>query len=318
MQYRTLGKTGLKVSEIGFGAWPIGGSGYGATDDTESMKALDTAWECGINFYDTADTYGHGHSETLIGKFLKGKAREEVVIASKAGWDFYHGGSKKNFDPDYLKFACDESLKRLGVEFIDVYQLHNPPEDIIRKGDALTALAKLKQAGKIRFIGVSVHQDEDAGAAMDDGLVDTLQLVFNILDQRMALNIFRLALEKNIGVIAREPLAFGFLTGKYTKHHEFPKEDHRRRFSKELLEKNLIKVEKIKSLLATSRLSLTRAALEYALQYREISTVIPGAKSAAQVIENADASNNPKLRSQEAVLLKDVSGREAIFRTDYF
>jgi len=116
MKYRELGRTGLRVSEIGFGCWAIGGTSYGPTRDEESLEALQTAWEHGVNFYDTADTYGHGHSEELIAQFLRDKPRDQVVIASKAGWDFYHpGGSRKNFELQYIRFACEESLKRLKV-----------------------------------------------------------------------------------------------------------------------------------------------------------------------------------------------------------
>src|SRR3989338_4297843 len=156
MKYRVLGKTGLKISEIGFGCWAIGGTSYGPTKDEDSLQALETAWERGVNFYDTADTYGHGHSEELLAKFLKGKPRDKVIIASKAGWDFYHGGSRKNFDSDYLRFACDESLKRLGVDTIDLYQLHNPSLELIKEGRVVNVLEELKRAGKIRFIGISI------------------------------------------------------------------------------------------------------------------------------------------------------------------
>src|SRR3989338_6154403 len=131
MNFRELGRTGLRVSEIGFGAWAIGGSGYGITKDEESLDALEAAWEHGVNFFDTADTYGHGHSEELLAKFLKTKPRQDFVLATKGGWDFYHGGSKKNFDPAYIRFACEQSLKRLGLETIDLYQLHNPSRELI-------------------------------------------------------------------------------------------------------------------------------------------------------------------------------------------
>ena len=232
MNYRILGRTNLQVSEIGFGTWAIGGTGYGPTQDEDSLKALEMAWENGVNFYDTADTYGHGHSESLLAHFLQSKPREKIIIASKAGWDFYHGARKKNFDLKYLRFACEESLKRLKIEAIDVYQLHNPSFELLKRGEIVGLLDDLKREGKIRFTGVSIHTEEEAVTAMEDPRVDTLQLVFNLLDQRMAENIFPEAAKKKIGIIVREPLAFGFLTGKYKSGHEFPKSDHRRRFTR--------------------------------------------------------------------------------------
>jgi len=315
MNYRTLGRTQLRVSEIGFGSWAIGGSGYGPTKDAESADALLAAREKGVNFFDTADTYGQGHSEEVLARFFKGWSRSEFVIATKAGWDFYHGGSKKNFDPDYLLFACDESLKRLGLEFLDLYQLHNPNLELIRSGAAVSALEKLKQQGKIRFIGISVHKEEEALAAIEDGRVDVLQVMFHLLDQRMAKNVFVKAAENKIGVIVREPLACGLLTGKYVSpDHEFHKEDHRRRWTREKKELDLKKIDRLRPILSTARLTLAQAALEFILDHSAVSTVIPGAKSRAQVLENVKASEEPSLRIQEAAQLRDLFHRDPLFQ----
>jgi aryl-alcohol dehydrogenase-like predicted oxidoreductase len=316
MKHRQLGRTGLKVSEIGFGAWAIGGTSYGPTRDEESLEALETAWKCGVNFYDTADTYGHGHSEELIAQFLKGKPKEKIIVATKAGWDFYHGGSKKNFDPEYIRFACEESLKRLGVESLDLYQLHNPNLELILRGDTVGILEKLKRAGKIRFIGISVHKEEEALAALEDSRIDTLQIAFNLIDQKMAERVFPKAKEKNIGVIVREPLACGLLTGKYKPDQTFVKTDHRNRWTKEKLELELQKIEKLKSILATTRLTITRAALEYVLDFDSVSCVIPGAKSKAQVLENVEASKNPLLRIEESYHLRELYHREDLFKKE--
>ena len=150
MKKRKLGRTGFEISELGFGAWAIGGTGYGPTDDRQSLKALKFAFDQGINFFDTADTYGHGHSESLIGEaFRASSTRVRIYIATKAGWDFYHGGDKKNFDPEYIRFACGESLRRLRTDYIDLYQLHNPKLEIIEEGRVFKVLAQLKQEGKI-------------------------------------------------------------------------------------------------------------------------------------------------------------------------
>lgn len=327
MKHRRLGRTNLHVSEISFGAWAIGGSGYGPTNDAESLLALETAWEKGVNFFDTADTYGHGHSEELLSRFLANKPRDHVILASKAGWDFYpaggdtrpggphSGGSKKNFAPDYLRFACEESLKRLKVDSIDLYQLHNPSLELIKSGEPIGVLEKLKQEGKIRFIGISVHTENDALSAIEDSRVDTLQLAFHFLDQRMAENVFSKSVEADRGIIVREPLACGLLSGKYqSADHEFHKEDHRRRWTREKLALDLEKISAMKKILFTERFSMARAALEYILEFSEVGTVIPGAKTKAQVLDNIKASRDPQLRSQEAFLLKQLYHREEIFR----
>lgn len=317
MKYRRLGKTGLEVSEIGFGCWAIGGTSYGPTKDAQSLDALEAAWEAGVNFYDTADTYGHGHSETLLAKFLKGKPRNKIFIATKVGWDFYHGGSRKNFDPDYIQFACEESLKRLAIDTIDVYQLHNPILEMIESGGVVDALEKLKKEGKIRFIGISIHKESEALAAIQDKRVDTIQLVFNLLDQRMASQVFPEAVKGRVGIIVREPLACGILTNKYEADHTFSKDDHRRRWGREKLELDLKKIEKLRTILATERLTMAKAALEYILDFEEIATVIPGAKTRAQVLENVGASSDPQLRVEESYHLRSLYQREPIFKKGF-
>lgn len=313
MKYRQLGRTGVKVSEVGFGCWAIGGTSYGPTQDDQSLEALETAWSHGVNFYDTADTYGHGHSEKLLAEFLKGKPRGQVMVATKVGWDFYHGGSRKNFAPDYIRFACDESLRRLEIDCIDLYQLHNPSREEIQNGRIVGVLEEMRKKGKVRFIGISIHAEGEALAAMEDDRVDTLQVVFNLIDQRMADKVFPSAKEKGIGILAREPLACGLLTDKYRTDHEFARDDHRRRWSQEKLALDLQKIEHLKSILSTQRLSLARAALEYVIDFDAVSTVIPGAKTRAQVLENLLATEDPRLRIEEASRLRELYQREEIF-----
>ena len=170
MKKRKLGKTGLEVSELGFGCWAVGGTSYGPTDDQESLKAFAYAHDQGINFFDTADTYGHGHSEELLGEtFKESSKRLQVILASKVGWDFYHGGSKKNFGSDYIRFACGQSLKRLKTDFIDLYQLHNPIMEEIEEGSIFKVLSELKREGKIRHWGVSIHLAREGAVVIQKG-----------------------------------------------------------------------------------------------------------------------------------------------------
>ena len=224
MKYRTLGKTGLKVSEIGFGAWAIGGdafgNSYGPTDDQTSLESLKKALDLGCNFFDTADAYGHGHSEELLGRALKGR-RNEVIIATKAGADFYHDPPRMNFSADYLSFALGKSLERLQTDHVDLYQLHNPPIQLLKTGKIFETLEKLVEAGRISYYGVSIHDPEEGIYAMKNGRPTALQVVFNILRQESKNRLFQAARENNVAIIAREPLSNGFLTGKFNEDSTF-------------------------------------------------------------------------------------------------
>ena len=332
MKVRRFGKTGLRVSEIGFGCWALGGNAYGPVRDKDSLEALAAAWDSGVNFFDTADTYGEGRSEELLGKFLKGKSRDRLILATKCGWDFYapsqkpaslsqgspaklnHAGHKKNFDAGYIRFACEQSLKRFGTDVIDLFQLHNPSLELIQRGDLVSVLEGLKKEGKIRFIGVSVHIEAEALAVLEDPRIQTIQIIFNLLDQRMAERIFPEAEKKGVGVIVREALASGLLSGKYTPAHEFPKDDHRRRWIPEKREVDWQKIRLIQEMLGSGPPPLPKTALEFALAFEEVSTVIVGAKTRTQVLENVEASLKPTLSREDIVRLKELYAREEIFR----
>jgi aryl-alcohol dehydrogenase-like predicted oxidoreductase len=336
MKERRLGRTGLRISEIGFGCWAIGGNAYGPVRDKDSLEALAAALDSGVNFFDTADIYGEGHSEELLGKFLKGRSRDRLTLATKCGWDFYlpggrpsqkptspsqgssaklnHAGHRKNFDAGYIRFACEQSLKRLGTDGIDLFQLHNPSLELIRSGDPVSVLEGLKKEGKIRFIGVSVHTETEALAVLEDPRVQAIQVIFNLLDQRMAERIFLEAEKKGVGVIVREPLASGLLSGKYTLAHEFPKDDHRRRWVPEKREADWQKIRLIQEMLGSGPGPLPKTALEFTLAFGEVSTVIAGMKTRTQALENVEASLNPALSREDVVRLKELYSREEIFR----
>jgi len=225
-----------------------------------------------------------------------------------------HVGHKKNFNPTYIRFACEQSLQRLKTEYIDLYQLHNPSLEVLQQGQAMEVFEKLKQEGKIRFIGVSVHTEAEAVALLKDDRVEALQLIFNLLDQRMADKVFDLAAQRNVGVIVREPLASGLLTGKYPPGYEFPKNDHRRRWLREKREYDWEKIRMMQQVLAGKGIPLGRAALEFVLSFKNVSTVIPGAKTKAQALENAEAVFNPRLQTQDFQDFKEIYVREEIFK----
>jgi len=296
MKYRKFGNTELLISEIGFGAWGIGGSamagnipiGWGKTNDKDSVAALKKAYDCGVNFFDTADFYGLGHSEGLIGKTLSNKS--DVIIATKVG---HRLSSDKliflDYSKKYILTACDESLRRLKRDFIDYYQLHSARIPHLENGECIEAMEKLAEEGKIRYWGISLNTFNpfpEAEFFMNNKIGHGFQLVFNVINQR-ALPLLKVASENGYGIIARMPLQFGLLTGKFSKQAKFDSDDHRKfRLTKEILETALDSLEDIWNIPELPNTSKTSLSLSYILSYNEISTVIPGMKSVEQVIEN--------------------------------
>lgn len=306
MRYRPLGSTGLKVSEVGFGAWAIGGNAhgnsYGPTEDETSIAAIAKAVESGCNFFDTADVYGHGHSEELLGKALKGH-REDMIIATKVGGDFYHGQPRMNFSSDYVEFAVEKSLERLGTDYLDLLQMHNPPLQLIRNPNLYLPFEKLKKMGKIRHYGLSIHNSQEGLEALKYGGPESIQVVFNLLRQEAKKKLFESARDKNVGIIAREPLANGFLTGKYNEDSVFPPGDIRHSFPREYVQ-GLIRISDQLKFLESKQRTLSQASLRFVLDQKEISTVIPGAKRPEQSEQNMKASNLPHLTGEELLRIR--------------
>ncbi len=290
MHYRTLGRTGLRVSDIGFGAMTIGGEIFGATDDQESLRALHRAIDLGMNFIDTADAYGRGHSEELIAEVLKTR-RKEVVLATKGGNQFTVRQGLRNFDPDYITSALEASLKRLQIETIDLYQLHNPSQEVMRRGEIFARLDRFKQDGKIRFYGVSLEKTEDGLVAIETGKPDTLQVVYNILHQDPEEQLFSLAQRDNVGIIARVPLERGVLSGRFKSTAEFAQKDWRRGvFPEEGLAQTHAAVERLGFLVKGEVPNLAQAALRFVLSNPIVSTVIPGIRTVQQAETNIAVS----------------------------
>ena len=306
MKHRVLGKTGLKVSEVGFGAWAIGGNthgnSYGPTDDKQSLAAIRRALELGCNFFDTADVYGHGHSEELLGEALQDK-RSEIMIATKVGGDFYHGSPRMNFTSDYLEFALAKSCERLRTSYIDLYQLHNPPIQLIKDGRVFKTLDKLKATGRIRHYGISIHDPQEGLLAMKIGNVETIQLVFNLLRQEAKNQLFRETTRNNVGVIAREPLANGFLAGKLRTDSVFVQGDIRHNFPRDYISQLTTATEKLRFMESRNR-TLAQAAIRFVLDHKELSTVIPGAKTPDQVEEDFASSELQSLTGEELLRIK--------------
>jgi len=313
MKFRKFGKTNLIVSEVGFGAWAIGGPftgsdlalGWGKTNDTTSVQALISAVDNGINFIDTADFYGLGHSESLIGQTF-GK-NEKVLIATKAG----HRLDKKgnifiDYSRDYIIKACEESLKRLKRDWIDFFQLHVAKVSHLSTDSCLEAIELLKKSGKIHYWGVSLntfHPEPEAEFLFDHKLSDGIQVVFNILNQK-SVEIIQTAEELGFGVIARMPLQFGLLSGKFLPGTTFPANDHRSsRMREDILKEFLEILIPVWTKAEQAGFTKLQLALSYILGFSGISTVIPGIRTSKQAKENVNSIR--ELQKADMLFIKE-------------
>ena len=316
MNYRPLGRTGSKVSDISFGAWAIGGF-WGNVSDEESLAALNKAIDCGVNFIDTADVYGNGRSERLIAQ-LKKTRKDEIIVATKAGRKLpkqtVEGYSRAN-----LTGWIEESLRNLSTDAIDLLQLHCPPRALYDHAEVFGMLDDFVKAGKLRFYGVSVETIEEALKAIEYPNVQSVQIIFNCFRQRPAEVFFPRAKQKQVGVLARVPLASGMLTGKLKPNSQFAADDHRsfnrhgemfdmgETFSGVDYETGLKAVEEMRAFLTDSHSSksakggapsLTQFALRWILMFDAVTCAIPGGKRPDQVAENCAASDLPPLTKE--------------------
>jgi aryl-alcohol dehydrogenase-like predicted oxidoreductase len=315
MKYRKFGKTDLVVSEIGFGAWAIGGGakvgdtpiGWGDADDAVSKKAIGAALDAGITLFDTADFYGLGHSEKLLGAALKGN--KEALIATKVGHRNIDEKIVLDYSKQYIIGTCEESLKRLKREQIDYYQLHSARLQHLQQGECIEAMEQLKKEGKIRYWGLSLntfHAEPEAEYLIQQNIGDGFQLVFNLINQR-ALEVIAKAGSAGYGIIARMPLQFGLLTGKFSAATNFSGDDHRKfRLTPEILQATTALLnEKIAPVAEKEGLNLTELALSYILSLTQISTIIPGIRTAEQVHQNT--SGLKKLNEADKDFLQRLS-----------
>ena len=292
MNYRTFGNTGWKVSEIGLGTWQIGGD-WGDVDDSTAEKVLATAVENGVTFFDTADCYGEGLSESRLGRFVKTLSKE-VVIATKMG-RFPRPGWPDNFSLKQFRKHTENSLKRLGIEALDLTQVHCPPTDLLERGEVFDWLRTLKQEGKIKQFGFSVESMEEAQICLREEGVASLQIIFNILRQTPIESIFKQAQEKQVALIVRLPLASGLLSGQEFNVGET--------FSGLPFEKGLELVENLKKHMPEN---LAPSALRWILDFEAVSVVIPGSKNPKQVIDNCTASSLAPLTPATHEALSDL------------
>lgn len=306
MKYKELFKGGPKVSIVSYGAWGISGKDWGKTDDKQSIEALHSALDEGANLIDTADVYGFGHSDQLIRQVLDERKNEDILIATKAGNDFYNfkdeNGDPKitpNYNKEYLIDAVEKSLIRLKVDTLDLLQLHSPSTEILKTEDPWEALYQLKRKGKIRFAGLSVQSFKESEQAflLDQysDIISVLQVRYNLLERDAETELFPKAEKYGIGVLARIPLLFGFLTGKFDQNAVFDENDHRRfNLSKEHLNKYSARLKMLDSFFEKySNYTKAQLSLGFAANSKFVSAAIPGGKNPKQVKENCSAADIP-------------------------
>jgi len=312
MKYRKLGRTNFEISEMGYGAWGIGGTQWlGGTDD-ESLAALRRAIELGLNFIDTALAYGAGHSEQLVGRVVR-EAGHRIYVATKVPpknqlWPARPGiGIEQVFPYDYILRSTERSLKNLGVETIDLQQLHVWNPEWIARDEWRRALEELKRSGKVRAVGISIndHQPDSALEIIETGLIDTVQVIYNIFDQSPERSLFPLAIARDIGVIARVPLDEGSLTGKINEHTRFPPGDFREEYFQGDRKKQVREhVESLLRDLGVDAASLPSIALRFCLSHPAVSTVIPGMRSLRNAEANCEAPDKGALSPETLAALR--------------
>ncbi|MFX3636420.1 MAG: aldo/keto reductase [Candidatus Pristimantibacillus sp.] len=307
MFYRQLGSSELQVSEISFGTWAIGGS-WGSVNDKESLLALEAAIEAGVNFFDTADVYGDGHSERLLAQATKGR-EDEIHVATK----FCRAGDihdPATYSEAAVRAYCEASLKRLERERIDLYQIHCPPLSILQEGSVFRVLDQLQSEGKILHYGVSVESVEEGLLCLEQPNVRSLQVIFNIFRQKPLERLLDEAHRRGVGILVRLPLASGLLTGKFTAQSTFEADDHRRynengeqfnvgeTFAGLGFTKGVELAEQLRWI-ADGRGNMTRASLRWLLDHEAVTCVIPGFRNVRQVEDNLAALSVPRFTVEE-------------------
>jgi len=315
MKKRILGKTGFEISEVGTGTWQVGGKWGSNFSHSNADSILNSAIDNGVNFIDTADVYSGGESEKAVGRLVRTRS-ERIYVATKCGRKF-SPHIDQSYQPDALRKFVEDSLKNMGLETLDLIQLHCPPTETYYRPEIFELFDKLKTEGKILNLGVSVEKIDEALKAIEYENVTTVQIIFNMLRQRPSELFFAEAAKKNVGIIVRVPLASGLLTGKFTPSTTFGKDDHRtfnrngeafdkgETFSGIDYAKGLAAVEEIKKLFPLNT-NLAAVALKWILMFPEVSSVIPGASSPDQILSNNLATELPDLTSEQMDNIKQV------------
>ncbi|MDP6528481.1 MAG: aldo/keto reductase [Gemmatimonadota bacterium] len=315
MRYRSLGEHPIEVSEVGLGTWQAGGSillggaptGYGAVPRSEAKRGIERALDAGVNFFDTADSYGLGRAERILGEVV-GPRRGQVVLATKCGWvpDGIERWTK-DLSREHIHAAARRSATRLRVDTLDLLQLHAIPDEGAETDRALDALDELKASGLIRLGGVSVGTDYEAGVRLlGSGRVDVVQATFNLLQQGALTELLPAALEHRVAVIASIPLAYGFLSGRYTRKTEFPPDDWRSSLTREEVEARVARAEEFRFLSTDGGRTLMEAALLFTLSHPAVAATIPGFRSPEQVDGLVGSLRTPALTDIEIARAREL------------
>jgi len=314
MKYRRLGDTEIEVSEVGFGVWTVSTGWWGEVDDEKSVRLLRQAHERGINYFDTADTYGSGKGETLLADAFGGM-RDEVVISTKIGYDFYSHTQRRgqqerpqDWSEDFIRFALEQSLKRLSTDYVDFLQLHNIKMDAVENDALFGLMEEFAREGKIRAYGVALGPKigwlEEGVKAMRERNVSGVQMIYNLLEQDPGSGLIEAARETGTSLVVRVPHSSGMLEGKYTKETTFAKNDHRRHRSKEWLFDGLEKVAQLAFL--TAERTLGQAALKFVLASSEVASTLPNIYDEDQLEEFTSAPEMPDLTGEELARIEEL------------
>ena len=314
MHYRALGQTQIEVSEVGFGSWAIGGDAWGHVDDAESVRAIHRALELGVTFIDTADVYGNGRSETLVGMAIAGR-RDAVVVSTKGGLMGHHRDPDREpvYDrPEKVLEAFDASLRRLGTEYIDVYWCHIWWDEPEETEAFLVAFETLKRAGKVRAVGVSTDTMDHIRHFARDRVIDAVQFDYSVLNRSPEADILPFIAEHGLGAVVRGPLYKGMLSGKFTSATTFAEGDIRHDWpSQPSFQTNLDKVQRLGTVAGRDR-SVTELALRFVLSNSAVSAVIPGAKTVGQVEQNVRASIRPLLSAEDLSAIDRIAAADGV------
>jgi aryl-alcohol dehydrogenase-like predicted oxidoreductase len=323
MEYRRFPSTDLDVSVVGFGVWTVATDWWGVTDDDLRRSLLHAAFhEHGITLFDTADTYGDGQGETLLQDVL-GNVRDRIVIATKFGYDLSdrsgragHRERRQNWSGEFIMQACEDSLRRLGTDRIDLYQLHNPRIDAITSDEVRRTLEQLRDQGKVRYIGVALgpalnERQIDEGCAASEHGYHSVQIIYNLLEQQLGPANFAAAATQNSGILVRVPHSSGLLEGNLTPHTVFPPYDHRRHRPREWLIDGLKKVDQLEWLTSDGRRTLGQAAIQFVLAQQNVVSVLPNIYNDTQLAEFADTPGAAPLQEE------DLARIAALYREDF-
>ena len=317
MKFRKMPRTDMVLSEVGFGVWTVATNWWGKIEESDKAALLENAVDQGINFFDTADAYGDGYGEEILAKVL-GHKRNELVFATKFGYDIYdptprdgHKERAQKFDKEFVKYACEQSLKRLGTDYIDLYQIHNPKLDALERDELFETLEQLQFEGKIRYYGVALGPDigwfEEGEYSMRDRHVDSAQVIYSIMEQDPAKDLIRIAEETEVGLLSRVPHASNTLTGEFDDGLPvFDADDHRAHRKNEWLEEAMRKVARVRFLVQDDSRTMAQSAIQFVLKQPAIISVLPNFTKISELMEYTSALETPEITNAEQSKLDEL------------